>query len=225
MYLDLISFRLANVPMTDEPCELHHIVPKSLGGLNSKTNIVKLTITEHLVCHLLLPYMLVEQEDIMKMEFALAFMLSYIDQKGDFDFRAYGAAKQANRIANALMWTEERRAAQRERRLGTKDTEETKRRKREAAKSRPPIDPEVIKRRALSNTGLKRSAETCMNISTNKKLKLKDESRLKMSISGKARQAREALLPKKVMSEEERQRRSLAAKERERKRKIALETA
>jgi hypothetical protein len=34
--------------------ECHHILPKSLGGNNDKTNLVDLTLREHYVCHLLL---------------------------------------------------------------------------------------------------------------------------------------------------------------------------
>lgn len=37
--------------------ERHHIIPKSMGGDNSSTNIVRLTPREHFVCHLLLPKM------------------------------------------------------------------------------------------------------------------------------------------------------------------------
>ena len=37
--------------------ERHHIIPKSLGGTNKKTNIVKLTPREHYICHLLLTRM------------------------------------------------------------------------------------------------------------------------------------------------------------------------
>lgn len=35
-------------------CERHHIIPKCIGGDNSKSNLVKLTAREHFVCHLLL---------------------------------------------------------------------------------------------------------------------------------------------------------------------------
>ena len=38
----------------DSYFEKHHIVPKSLGGDNSKENIVKLTAKEHFVAHMLL---------------------------------------------------------------------------------------------------------------------------------------------------------------------------
>lgn len=37
--------------------EKHHIIPRSLGGDNSKDNIVALTAREHFVCHLLLTKM------------------------------------------------------------------------------------------------------------------------------------------------------------------------
>ena len=37
--------------------EKHHIIPKSLGGSNSKDNLVALTAREHFICHLLLTRM------------------------------------------------------------------------------------------------------------------------------------------------------------------------
>jgi hypothetical protein len=40
-----------------EYAELHHIIPKSLGGDDSVTNIVALTAREHFICHLLLTKM------------------------------------------------------------------------------------------------------------------------------------------------------------------------
>ena len=35
--------------------ERHHIVPRSLGGTNEKSNLVALTAREHLIAHMLLP--------------------------------------------------------------------------------------------------------------------------------------------------------------------------
>lgn len=37
--------------------ERHHIIPKSLGGSNAKSNLVVLTAKEHFICHLLLTKM------------------------------------------------------------------------------------------------------------------------------------------------------------------------
>ena len=34
--------------------EIHHIIPKCLGGNNSKDNLVSLTAKEHFLCHMLL---------------------------------------------------------------------------------------------------------------------------------------------------------------------------
>lgn len=49
--------------------ETHHIIPKSLGGSNELTNLVRLTAREHFVCHLLLTKM-VEGDDKRKMIYA-----------------------------------------------------------------------------------------------------------------------------------------------------------
>jgi hypothetical protein len=42
--------------------EKHHIIPRSLGGNNTKDNLVKLTAHEHFVCHLLLTRCLLGEE-------------------------------------------------------------------------------------------------------------------------------------------------------------------
>ena len=51
-------------------CEKHHIIPRSLGGNNTKANLVVLTLREHYLCHLLLTYMLTG-DSLIKMTFAL----------------------------------------------------------------------------------------------------------------------------------------------------------
>jgi hypothetical protein len=48
--------------------ENHHIIPKSLGGSNEKTNIVKLTAREHFICHKLLVKMVTGQKRYKMME-------------------------------------------------------------------------------------------------------------------------------------------------------------
>jgi hypothetical protein len=53
--------------------EKHHIIPKSLGGPNSKDNLVKLTAREHFICHWLLTKMTTGQNK-MKMCMALVSM-------------------------------------------------------------------------------------------------------------------------------------------------------
>jgi hypothetical protein len=51
--------------------ESHHIVPKSLGGSNNKTNLVLLTAKEHFICHRLLTKMCVLNSNKIKMLYAL----------------------------------------------------------------------------------------------------------------------------------------------------------
>ena len=50
--------------------EIHHIIPKSLGGSNEKENLVCLTIREHYIAHLLLIKMCVSNDDRYKMVWA-----------------------------------------------------------------------------------------------------------------------------------------------------------
>lgn len=51
-YKKIISFRKNN-PI-EGYVERHHIIPKSMGGNNSKVNLVQLTAREHFICHLCL---------------------------------------------------------------------------------------------------------------------------------------------------------------------------
>jgi hypothetical protein len=56
-YYGIISnAQLRNLPKNTY-IEKHHIIPRSLGGTNEHTNLVKLTAREHFVCHLLLTKM------------------------------------------------------------------------------------------------------------------------------------------------------------------------
>ena len=45
---------LAQTRTTTEYTETHHIVPRSLGGTDDKSNLTKLTAREHFICHWLL---------------------------------------------------------------------------------------------------------------------------------------------------------------------------
>jgi hypothetical protein len=53
--------------------ERHHIIPKSIGGSNDKTNIVKLTPKQHFICHRLLVKM-TEGKTRQKMVYAFWIM-------------------------------------------------------------------------------------------------------------------------------------------------------
>lgn len=52
-YNKIIEKRKLN-PVIEGYKEKHHIIPKSLGGSNDKSNLIYLTAKEHYICHLLL---------------------------------------------------------------------------------------------------------------------------------------------------------------------------
>lgn len=56
-YYSIIDRAKTRTLSSDIYTELHHIIPKSLGGSNLKENLVKLTAKEHFICHLLLTKM------------------------------------------------------------------------------------------------------------------------------------------------------------------------
>jgi len=56
-------------------CEEHHILPRSIGGSDTRVNLVKLTAREHFVCHLLLVKIYQNTENYYKMVKAF-FMMS-----------------------------------------------------------------------------------------------------------------------------------------------------
>ena len=57
-YENIIAKARQRVNAETDYFEKHHIIPKSLGGSNDSSNLVKLTAKEHFVCHLLLTKML-----------------------------------------------------------------------------------------------------------------------------------------------------------------------
>lgn len=56
IYNRIIEYRKSNI-LTQGYYEVHHIIPRSLGGNNSSNNLVRLTAKEHYTCHLLLTKM------------------------------------------------------------------------------------------------------------------------------------------------------------------------
>lgn len=62
--------------------ENHHIVPKSLGGTNDKSNLILLTAREHFLCHLLLCRMLSDPAAIIRMNCAVVRFKEYKSKVG-----------------------------------------------------------------------------------------------------------------------------------------------
>lgn len=51
--------------------DIHHIIPRSMGGTNAKTNLVRLSWREHFVCHLLLVKCVEGSKHIRSMSWAV----------------------------------------------------------------------------------------------------------------------------------------------------------
>lgn len=73
-YYNIVNRAKIRVLSNDTYIEKHHIIPKSLGGTDKKSNIVKLTAREHFICHLCLTKMTTNSNK-QKMVFAMKMML------------------------------------------------------------------------------------------------------------------------------------------------------
>jgi hypothetical protein len=74
IYYAIISRANSENRSKKEACfESHHIIPKSLGGANIKSNLALLTPKEHFICHLLLVKM-TEHQQKAKMVYAITTM-------------------------------------------------------------------------------------------------------------------------------------------------------
>lgn len=115
--------------------ETHHIIPKSLGGDNSKENTVLLTFKEHYICHRLLTKMLSDKLLKNKMKYAL-YILSKASngQLRNLSYHQRLKCLEANRQASknrnhkpnlGNKHSEETKRILREKSLGRKHSEET----------------------------------------------------------------------------------------------------
>ena len=90
IYDALVQKRRENPAIKTEPgtVECHHILPKSLGGSNDKSNIVNLTPKEHFVAHHLL------WKIYQNSEMALAFKLMVNMKYGRITSRIYDTLRK-----------------------------------------------------------------------------------------------------------------------------------
>ena len=78
-YYNIINAAVSRTTVTDY-AEKHHIIPRSLGGDNSASNLVNLTAKEHFVCHYLLTKMVSQEAAKIKMHNA-AFQMTIVSSK------------------------------------------------------------------------------------------------------------------------------------------------
>ena len=84
----------------EKPYEVHHIVPRSIGGSNDSNNLVKLTPREHFIVHWLLTKMLSNSPEQKKMFHAFsAFAMISSNQNRKINSRHYQLLSQASKLA------------------------------------------------------------------------------------------------------------------------------
>ena len=157
--------------------ELHHIIPKSLGGNDTTFNLVALTAREHFICHLLLTKMVTGQAK-RKMIHAAWGMCNLVGP-GQSRYKVSARMYENLKIQNALALSEAYKGSKdpnkgrsgnsnhfygkkhsnetkekiRQSRIGKKDSDELKRKKSESAKNRPPVTETTRKKISVRNKG------------------------------------------------------------------------
>lgn len=96
-YFNIIESALTHSREQDPFFEIHHILPKCMGGTNDQENLVKLSFREHFLCHWLLTKMVKEKPLKLKLSFALhMFRTGNIDyQRPPLSSRQFEAIKRS----------------------------------------------------------------------------------------------------------------------------------
>jgi len=132
IYYNIINNRKNNP--YDGYTESHHIIPRSLGGDDSKENIVDLSAREHFICHLLLTKMY-KEDSIEYYKMIKAFMMMLVakssKQERIIHARRYAWLKEAFSKAQKNCQSGEGNSQ-----YGKTKSEETKRKIAESVKKR-----------------------------------------------------------------------------------------
>ena len=196
-YNRLIETRrvLCRIKSDDGLLELHHIIPRSLGGDNKKEKVFLLTPREHYLAHWLL-YKIHKGQDKARMAYAF-FMMSRNNpnQKRDITSRMYERAKDAMRsirgeahpMYGKKIWSDEQKAEISKRQLGKNNSMYGKV-PWNKGKKLPPLSPERIQALADFNRGRPRPANVRKKISeAHKGKKLSDATKQKLSVINKGK--------------------------------------
>jgi hypothetical protein len=142
--------------------ENHHILPKSLGGLDEDNNLVLLTAKEHFICHKLLK----EIYPGRKMSYALWIMV--IMKNKHISAREYDRLK--NEISK-IGWSDEAKQKLSDSKKGRKPSLETRRKMSiaQSTRKRKPFTDEAKENMRKAQLGKKLSMETRKKMSAAKK--------------------------------------------------------
>ena len=150
--------------------EKHHIIPKSMGGVNAKSNLAILTAREHFICHWLLTKMTVGVYKA-KMIYGLCCI---VQQKNSFQQERYKlTARKYEQIRSLISQNLKTRIF----------SDEYRKKLRESAPRKPRTD-EVKRKISETKKGVRRSEETIAKL---RGRKFSAASREKMSIAARGR--------------------------------------
>jgi hypothetical protein len=151
--------------------EKHHILPKCLGGLNDKENLIELTAREHFLCHRLLCEIHPKNE---KLKHAL-FLMSIGKQKTKdkhyiISSRVYERLKQEySKMLTGKKHSKKTKQKMSDSSKGIKKSEEAKKKMSESRKGHPMYTNEWKEKISQGNLGRKVSNETKKILSERKK--------------------------------------------------------
>lgn len=137
--------------------ERHHIIPQSLGGTDDKNNLVDLTAREHFICHWLLVKMYTG-ESKSKMMYALNGMKRINREQERYETAITSKVYQKLKEEFSRIHSQTMKGRQAHNK-GNPMSEEQKQKLRDKMLGRK-VDPEVLAKRIISQTGLKRTQET-----------------------------------------------------------------
>lgn len=214
-YDSILTVRIDNPLPDGEYGEVHHILPKSCGGGNEASNLVKLTPEEHFRCHRLLPLIFEGGLCHWKMVTAFHYMLTTRDGV-EVTEEEYGRLKReyskaVSEFLRGRPVSEETRQKIGASNMGKKRSEEVRRKNSELHRGMHHSDEtrqkmskvhrgrthteESKQKMSEIRTGWKHSAETRRRISEIQRgRKLSEETRRKMREAQRRRRERERLL-------------------------------
>lgn len=203
LYLQIISNRIKNPADSTQYTENHHILPHSMGGTKSKSNMVRLYPREHFISHKLL-VKCTSGKSYYKMSKAIAIFSDNNKRNLKFTSRDYSMMSISRAIATSKQFKGKKQSPELIKKrsnalIGKKHTIEsckkisiTKTGKKNTTNHNKNISlgktgkkqsAEQIRKRIESNTGLKRSEEFCKNQSIRKTgIKHTHEARKNMSL-------------------------------------------
>lgn len=156
--------------------EKHHIIPKSLGGSNSKTNLVELTAREHYIIHKLLVEIYPKNK---KLRYALWGMSNQLNsENNDRDYKVTSREYERARIlfsesikGRKCTWGDKISITKKGKSTG-KQSQETINKRKEHAKKNPYRHTEAAKKLiSAANKGRVKNKEWCTKISKTHKEK------------------------------------------------------